>query len=193
MLASALFLVLPGDIVITEIMYNPDGPTLGSDDLYEWVELCNIGIDPVQLDGMMLSDGGNQLFLEVFELAPMARVVVAADPASFSGAYGSMVPVVQWEGEWVKLSNSSDTLILYSSTGGVIDELSYTDDWGVAEGDTTRSDADGRGSSLEKIVISGGNESYNWAPSADFACPVVDPETEAPKCWGTPGAVNSLE
>lgn len=193
LLVASLFLVSQGDIVITEIMYNPDGPTLGSDDLFEWVELCNIGLDPIQLDGMMLSDGGNQLFLEVFELAPMARVVVAADPPSFSGAYGSMVPVVQWEGEWVKLSNSSDTLILYSNTGGLLDELAYSDDWGIAEGDTTRSDADGRGSSLEKIVITGGNDRYNWAPSVDFSCPLTDPETDGPRCWGTPGEINSQE
>ncbi len=192
-LAVSLFLVAPGDIVITEIMYNPDGPTLGSDDLFEWVELCNLGIEPLQMEGMMLSDGGNQLFLDAFELAPMARVVVAADPASFTGAYGTSVPLVLWEGEWTKLSNSSDTLILYSASGGVLDELAYSDNWGVAEGDTTRSDADGRGSSLEKIVAAGGGEEYNWTPSIDYSCPMSDPETGVLKCWGTPGAVNSVE
>ena len=94
----------PGDVVISEIMYNPDGQTLGEDDLYEWIELCNLLPDTVQLAGMMLSDGGNQLFLDGFELQPMARVVVAADGTSFTSAYGAEVPLVSWDGVWTKLA-----------------------------------------------------------------------------------------
>ncbi len=189
----SLVMVAPGDIVISEIMYNPDGPTLGADDQYEWIELCNIGVVPLQLNGMMLSDGGNQLFLEDFLLEASARAVIVADEQSFSEAYGAGIAVVQWDGVWTKLSNSSDTLLLYSSTGEVLDELAYSDTWGLAEGDTTRSEADGRGSSLEKINLPGTNTEENWMPSVDWACPDTDPETGDPVCWGTPGSVNSQE
>ncbi|MCD4774425.1 MAG: lamin tail domain-containing protein [Candidatus Aegiribacteria sp.] len=189
----SLVIAAPGDIVISEIMYNPDGPTLGPDDRYEWIELCNVGVIPLQLDGMMLSDGGNQLFFKDFLLEASARVIVAADEPSFSEAYGSSIAVIQWDGVWTKLSNSSDTLLLYSSTGEVLDELVYSDTWGLAEGDTTRSEADGRGSSLEKINLSAANDEDNWMPSVDWACPDTDPETGDPVCWGTPGGVNSQE
>ena len=189
----SLVMVVPGDLVISEIMYNPDGPTLGIDDRYEWIELCNIGSAPLQLDGMMLSDGGNQLFLESYTLDPMFRVVVAADELSFTEAYGTGIAIVPWDGVWTKLSNSSDTLLLYSSSGGVLDELVYSDTWGLADGDTTRSEADGRGSSLEKIILGADNTEGNWALSIDWACPGTDPETGDPVCWGTPGYVNSVE
>ena len=189
----SLLLVAPGDIVISEIMYNPDGPTLGADDQYEWIELYNIGAEPIQLEGMMISDGGNQLFLENFLLEPLSRAIVAADELAFSGAYGTGISIISWDGEWTKLSNSSDTLLLYSSTGEVLDELTYLDSWGLAEGDTTRSEADGRGSSLEKINPHGLNTSDNWSPSIDWDCPLTDPETGDPVCWGTPGRINSQE
>ncbi len=189
----SLVMVVPGDLVISEIMYNPDGPTLGIDDQYEWIELCNTGAVPLQLDGMMLSDGGNQLFLAPYTLDPMVRVVVAADGQSFSDAYGAGIATVSWDGIWTKLSNSSDTLLLYSSNGQVLDELIYSDSWGLADGDTTRSEADGRGSSLEKINLQGVNTEDNWAPSIDWACPGTDPETGDPVCWGTPGNINSVE
>jgi hypothetical protein len=120
-------------------------------------------------------------------------VIVAADAASFTSAYGSSIPVVTWDGMWTKLANSGDTLVLYSASGGVIDEVAYSEQWGVAAGDTTRSDADGHGSSLEKIDLFGASSAGNWAPSTDFDCPVPDPDTGDVKCWGTPGAVNSRE
>lgn len=189
----SVVLIAPGDIVLSEIMYNPDGPTLGEDEFFEWVELCNLSEIPVELYGMMLSDGGNQIFLDDFTLEPLARVVVPADEQSFAEAYGYSVPVVTWEGVWTKLSNSGDTLLLYSAYGEVIDELVYSDGWGLPEGDTTRSEADGRGSSLEKIDLWGDNSENNWIPSIDWACPGVDPETGDPVCWGTPGEMNTAE
>ncbi len=189
----SLVLVVPGDLVISEIMYNPDGPTLGDDDQYEWIELCNVGAVPLQLDGMMISDGGNQLFIESFLLDASSRAVAVADEQSFTEAYGPGIAIIPWDGVWTKLSNTSDTLLLYSSTGEVLDELVYSDTWGLAADDTTRSEADGRGSSLEKINLLGANTEDNWSPSIDWACPGTDPETGDPVCWGTPGDINSVE
>lgn len=189
----SIVMVVPGEIVITEIMYNPDGPTLGDDDLFEWVELCNLGAEPIQLDGMMLSDGGNQLFLGNFILEPMARAIVPSNESSFSSAYGSGILIVPWDGVWTKLSNSADMLLLYSASGGVLDEIAYFDTWGVDEEISSRSAADGTGSSLEKINLWSENTEINWAPSIDYANPNVDPDTGDPVCWGTPGEVNSVE
>lgn len=189
----SIIMVAPGDIVITEIMYNPDGPTLGDDDLFEWVELCNLGAEPIQLEGMMLSDGGNQLFLDSFILEPLVRAVVPVNESSFISAYGSGVLIIPWDGVWTKLSNSADMLLLYSASGGVLDEIAYFDTWGLDEDISSRSAADGTGSSLEKINLWSENTESNWAPSIDYACPNRDPDTDDPVCWGTPGEVNSVE
>ena len=191
-MALSIVMVAPGEIVITELMYNPDGPTLGEDDLFEWVELCNRGTEPIQLEGMMLNDGSNQLFLGNFILEPMARAIVPANESSFISAYGNGILIIPWDGIWTKLSNSADMLLLYSASGGVLDEIAYFDTWGVDEEISSRSAADGTGSSLEKINI-GENTESNWAPSIDFACPNMDPDTGDPVCWGTPGEVNSVE
>ncbi len=189
----SIIMVAPGDIVISEIMYNPDGPTLGDDDLFEWVELCNLGAEPIQLEGMMLSDGGNQLFLDSFILEPLVRAVVPVNESSFISAYGSGVLIIPWDGVWTKLSNSADMLLLYSASGGVLDEIAYFDTWGLDEDISSRSAADGTGSSLEKINLWSENTESNWAPSIDYACPNRDPDTDDPVCWGTPGEVNSVE
>lgn len=189
----SIIMVAPGDIVITEIMYNPDGPTLGDDDLFEWVELCNLSIEPIQLEGMMLNDGGNQLFLDSFILEPMARAIVPVNESSFISAYGSGILIIPWDGVWTKLSNSADMLLLYSASGGVLDEIAYFDTWGLDEEISSRSAADGTGSSLEKINLWGENTETNWTPSIDYASPNLDPDTDDPVCWGTPGEVNSVE
>lgn len=181
-----------GDVVITEMMYNPDGPTLGPDSLYEWVEICNLTDGPVQLGGMILSDRGNGLVLDAYELAPGVRAVIPAHMESFVSAYGDDIPVVSWTGEWPGLSNSSDIITLSDRYGMVLDMVPYTDQWGITEG-RRRSAADGTGSSLEKIDIRGPNEAFNWAASVDYDCPRRDPDTGEDKCWGTPGAVNSVE
>lgn len=192
-MALSIVMVAPGEIVITELMYNPDGPTLGEDDLFEWVELCNRGTEPIQLDGMMLNDGSNQLFLGNFILEPNTRAIIPANESSFISAYGNGILIVPWDGVWTKLSNSADMLLLYSSSGGVLDEVAYFDTWGLDEEISPRSAADGTGSSLEKINIGGENTESNWVPSIDFASPNVDPDTGDPVCWGTPGEVNSVE
>ncbi|OPL20099.1 MAG: hypothetical protein AVO35_01195 [Candidatus Aegiribacteria sp. MLS_C] len=189
----SLVLVAPGDLVISEIMYNPDGPTLGDDDCFEWVELCNAGPSTLELEGMMLSDGNNQLFIGPFNLETGSRVVLAADSEDFALAYGDDVPVAEWEGDWTKLSNDGDQVILYSSSGEVLDAVTYSDTWGADPESGSRSDADGRGSSLEKVALTGPNDETNWRPSEDYGCPRNDPEDGRPVCWGTPGVRNSVE
>lgn len=111
---------------------------------------------------------------------------------SFVEAYGESVPVVFWTGEWPRLSNASDMVTLSDLYGMMIDMLSYTDHWGMLDGQQ-RSAADGTGSSLEKINIRGSNDAANWAASVDHDCPLPDPETGDDRCWGTPGTVNSVE
>lgn len=187
LVSVALLSQSPGDVVLSEIMYNPDGQTLGLDEHMEWVELYNASAEGVNLAGMMISDGNNQMYLGHYLLAPGAYGVVCANDASFKTAYGNSVRIIPWSGEWTRLRNSSDELILYSEDGTVMETVTYFDSWG--SNGTEPSTADGDGSSLEKIVLSGPNDESNWAPSEDYSHTGADGD---PVCWGTPGAENSV-
>ena len=147
LLTVAAVALAPGDVVLSELMYNADGATLGDDDDMEWIELCNLSDETQNLQGMMLSDGNNQLFLDGYLLAPGDYVVVAANAGLFAEAYGQSVPIVGWDGEWTKMSNGGDEVILYDADGAVIDSVAYSDQWGRMEGDAD-SPADGDGASL---------------------------------------------
>jgi hypothetical protein len=178
--------LVPGDLVVSEIMYNPDGATLGDDNDMEWVELYNASGEAINLGGLMLSDGNNQLFLHEYLMVPGEFVVLCASSGAFEEAYGPGIAMVGWDGSWIKQSNSGDSVIIYDTSGNLIDEVSYSDQWGADE--EGRSPADGDGSSLEKLVLTGGSSRDNWAPSVDFAGPVLE---DGPVCWGTPGSANS--
>jgi hypothetical protein len=190
LLLVGLMALAPGDLVLSELMYNADGATLGDDDDMEWIELCNLSGQTQSLQGMMLSDGNNQLFLDGYLLAPGGYVVVPASESLFTEAYGEAVPVVGWDGEWTKMSNGGDEIVLYDSNGIVVDSVAYSDDWGRGEGDAD-SPADGDGSSLEKVDLAGGGGEENWRPSVDCASPWSGEDGE-PVCWGTPGEANSV-
>ncbi len=183
----ALLAQASGTVVLSEIMYNPDGKTLGLDEHMEWIELYNASEEGVNLAGMMLSDGNNQMYLGHYLLAPGAYAVVCVNEASFRSIYGEGVRLIPWSGEWTRLRNSSDQVILYGEDGTVMESVTYYDSWG-AQG-TNPSTADGDGSSLERIDLTGPNDESNWAPSEDFSH--TDEEGD-PVCWGTPGEENSL-
>ena len=186
LLLTGLVALGPGDLVVSEIMYNPDGATLGDDNDMEWVELYNAGGETLSLGGLMLSDGNNQIFLQEHLIVPGEYVVVCASAEAFNEAYGTGITVVGWEGTWIKQSNSGDSVIIYDPIGGIVDEVSYSDQWGA--GDDGRSPADGDGSSLEKVNLTGGSSRDNWSPSVDYSGPMLDDD---PVCWGTPGMPNS--
>lgn len=189
LLLTALVFQSPGTIVLSEIMYNPDGSTLGLDEHLEWIEICNPTAEAINLSGFMLSDGNNQIYLGHYLLSPGSYGVVCANDVSFKAAYGNDVRLVPWSGEWIRLRNSSDEVILYSEDGTVLESVRYEESWG-ADG-TEPSRADGGGSSIERISTAGPGDETNWQPSRDYANPTPDDSGDA-VCWGTPGAENSI-
>jgi hypothetical protein len=96
-LLTALVFQAPGTIVLSEIMYNPDGNTLGLDEHLEWIEICSPATEAVNLSGFMLSDGNNQVYLGRYLLSPGSYEVVPANGISLKTAYGNDVrkPAVQ--------------------------------------------------------------------------------------------------
>jgi len=100
---------------ITELHYAPPGGRL-----FEFIELKNIGADPLDLTGVYFSDG-----VEVAlsgELAPGAFGIVVADPANFPGlnVLGTFTG---------SLNNAGEQLTLRDASGENILSFDFDGDW----------------------------------------------------------------
>ena len=174
-----------GDLIVSEIMYNPGG--LPEDIDAEYIEIHNLSESVVNLEGYQLDDAVDYIFQDGV-IAPDARVVVAANLTAFKDTYPDVVNVVgPWEG---KLKNSGERILLRDGQGKKVDEVRFADegDWAIrARGPEDRGHRgwiwlaghDGEGKSLELInPFLTNNNGQNWGSS------LVD--------RGTPGEVNSI-
>ncbi|MCA9197905.1 MAG: CotH kinase family protein, partial [Planctomycetales bacterium] len=148
-LNEATFTVANNPIRIAEIMYNPsDRNTNGIDnDEFEFVELVNTSAtETINLAGYRFTEGIEFTFGDV-SLAPHQRTVVVANQTAFQQRYGSDLPVAGEYGttpDTFRLSNSGETLRFVDSVGGIVHEVTYSDDW-IAS-------TDGAGASLTAIT-----------------------------------------
>lgn len=134
-----------GDVVITEIMYNPaSGEKLPNK--VEWVEVYNTGDEAVALDGWYLQDedGKTKPMPEGTTLEPKkALVLIPAEQTveEFRKAWGEKVPVLRME-QWgdhgiLGLSNApsetNEKLQLVDAEQNAVDEVNFDDegDWPV--------------------------------------------------------------
>ena len=169
-------------IVINEIMYHPASEIVGE----EYIELTNLGIGSVSLDGWRFDRGIDFTFPDI-SIAGGDFLVIAADLAAFSAKYPGVTNVIGgWTGQ---LSNSSEEIELEDSFGNRVDRVTYADegDWALRRqqsdggelGWVWVADHDGDGSSLELInPLVSNRRGQNWAAST-----VAE---------GTPGAANSV-
>jgi hypothetical protein len=119
---------------ITEIMYHPGqapaGDTNNSDN-FEYVELTNIGADPLSLIGFKFANGIDFTFTatnSVTSLAPGGRVLVVANLASFLSRYPGLGGQVA--GQYVgNLNNGGERLALAGPLGEPIQDFSYNNNW----------------------------------------------------------------
>lgn len=131
-------LELVNNLRITEVMFDP---AEGTD--YEFIELQNIGTEPLELEGVRFVEGIQFVFPQM-TLAPGAFVILVHNQVAFENKYGAGIhPVVgQYAG---KLSNGGEELILRlpEPYGANIQKFTYNDSWYPV--------ADGGGASLEII------------------------------------------
>ncbi|MBI4119147.1 MAG: lamin tail domain-containing protein [Parcubacteria group bacterium] len=174
---TALVFILPynvksaaSDVIFTEIMYD----LVGADTDHEWVEIYNNGSEPVTIiegsgnDSWRFNESSSNHILTLIQgsltFAPGGVAVLAGNSAVFladhPGFTGALIDTV------MSFNNTSDTLKLSADKGTTFfGEVVYQNTWG----------GNGDGKSLEKINLSGDNESTNWRAS------VAD--------GGTPGSV----
>ncbi len=169
---TANFLVDSPQIAVTELNYNPHAPTAGelqvnaelNNDDFEFVEIQNIGPEPVNLLGSYF-DGFQFTFGDV-ELAAGGRGVIVKDQAAFQLRYGSDLPIL---GEFLGggLSNNGERIQLLDAAGGTLVDLSYDNNSLWPES------ADGRGATLNLVnpAFTPGEDAskyYHWEGSTEF-------------------------
>ncbi len=150
-------------LVISEFLYHPADPVPEeiaalpgvTADEFEFIELRNIGVGPVDLTGATFTDGIGFIFPPGSTLAPGAFLAVVKNEVAFALRYGAGPPLAgPYEGN---LSNSGETVVLAAADGSEIARLTYSDAWSPA--------ADGLGYSLVLKNPGAAPASYD-APSA---------------------------
>jgi hypothetical protein len=153
-----------GNLVVSEIMYRPDLSTeveitagYADEELFEYLELMNIGANPIELADVVVSECVDFTF-GVLELAPGERVLLVKNAAAFEFRYGPGKLIAGEYGEQ-NLKNSGERILVTAADGLVIQDFIYGDaaPWPTA--------ADGGGLSLT-LINPGGNpvhgEANHW-------------------------------
>lgn len=160
----------PGDVVITEIMQNPDAV---SDTYGEWIELYNTTAAGIDINGWVIGDGGS----EAHTIAAGGSLVIPAggflvlgrnDDPAVNGGY-----TCNYKYSAITLGNAADRVVIRQGTT-TIDSVAYDD--GATFPDPT-------GASMECIdPLADNRVGSNWAE-----CVV---STYGAGDYGTPGAPN---
>jgi hypothetical protein len=109
-----------GSLRITEIMYHPVDPNT------EYIELKNIGAEPVSLYGVSFTKGIAFTFGSMM-LQPGGYVLVVENLPEFQKVFGTSLPVAgQYEGS---LDNSGEKICLVDALGAEIHLFEYKDSW----------------------------------------------------------------
>ena len=160
------------NLVVSEIMFHPADPTeeeVGAGffdgDLFEFLELENIGPVTVDLSGAIFTNGINFDFStgSISQLAPGGRVLIVRNQAAFESRQGAGLPIAGEFQNETGLANSGERLRLAGINGTTIRDFSYDDKHPWPE------DADGNGHSLV-LVAPGSNPNHgqaeNWRLSS---------------------------
>jgi hypothetical protein len=105
----------PGEVLITEVMYDP----LGTEPDTEWVELFNPGATPRSLSGLTLADTGGRTHVLApgVVLAPRTYAVLARNRAAAVAAKVPSAAVLYEYG--AGLPSTAGVLLVNGATGGV--------------------------------------------------------------------------
>jgi hypothetical protein len=161
-------------IIISEIMYNPQGtdvqtatPAFNK----EWVEIYNAGQSTVDLGGWRLEDVQDGEVATPLPLgtmlAPQTALVLTGDAATFDAQWGAGLPRLQIGG-FPSLANTpsptNELLALRDAAGTIRDQVNYdaSAGWPSLNGS--------HGASIfvkpEGLFAAGNDAGVNWAPSS---------------------------
>lgn len=157
--AIGTYVVETPRLVITEIMYHPLPPALGStnvDEDFEFVEVRNVGSAPLNVGGFTLS-GGIEFTFPNRVLTVGERVVVVKNQAAFNARYPGAVAAVA--GVYTgNLANDANRLVLKGRLHEPILDFTYEDGWYPV--------TDGFGFSL--VIIDDAAAANTWGLAASW-------------------------
>ncbi|MES2569986.1 MAG: lamin tail domain-containing protein, partial [Verrucomicrobiota bacterium] len=137
---------------VTELHYHPAPPngaeldvTSDKDD-FEFIELCNLSSNPLEVGGCSFVAGIDFLFPLNTRLAAGERIVVVRNIAAFQSRYGAAHRIAGEYGPADSLNNNGELITLLDATGALIQSFAYND------AATWPGDADGKGHSLVPIA-----------------------------------------
>lgn len=120
-----------GEIVITEIMVNPEAV---SDANGEWFEIWNSTDHDLLLNGLTLTDAGSNLHIMV----SAEKLVLPAKSYWVLAKNGDQLTnggvLTNYVYQSFTLSNTSDQLILTAADASLIDQVSYVAGWPIVSG-----------------------------------------------------------
>ncbi len=147
---------LVGELVITEIMYNP--PESGDDSL-EYIEIYNNSDEAVNLLSYAFTSGIEYMFPDV-SLEIDSYLVIAKNASAMLNTFG--ITAYEWN-EGSALSNSGELIKLVNPTGITVDSVSYQTDYPWPE------EANGNGPSLSICDPNTENSvGDNWHASVNY-------------------------
>ena len=155
------------DVIITEIMADPDPPN--GLPVKEYVEIFNRSNDTVNLNGWVFYDGSSRI-LQNNIMNPHDYIIICAlsDSALFS-VYGKVAVVSA-----LSITNTGEKLSLRNPSGQPVDSVTFSDTWYQG---TYKKDG---GWSLERI-----DNFFNCPVSANWG-------SSENSLGGTPGFINSI-
>jgi hypothetical protein len=163
------------ELVITEIMYNPDAV---SDAAGEWFEVYNPGSSPVNLNGWSIKDHGTDSFTiaeDVFVPSEGYAVLCKNKDSSLNGGIICDIGYSSFT-----LGNTNDAVVLLSPEDEIIDEAAY--DVGVEPWKSLNK----AGYSLQ---LDPGHYTSAENDNGIYWCNTDEPLPEGD--FGTPGIINS--
>ena len=115
---------------VSEIYYNPPGAA----ETTEFIELVNIGSEPVDLLGVHFADGIGYEFLagdSILSLDPGQYIAIAKDPSALRAAFPDLPAdvLIADRGFIGQLNNGGERIILADRGGTPIHEFTYDDAW----------------------------------------------------------------
>jgi len=162
---AATFVVTTPPLILTELMFHPPDPPVGSAytaDDFEFIELKNVGSTPLNLTGFHFTAGIEFTFTgnAVTNLVPGERVVAVKNTAAFQSRYGNGPKIA---GQFLgSLENAGERLALAGALEEPILDFTYNDTWYAT--------ADGLGFSLNLVDESTAPADWDtrsaWRPSA---------------------------
>ena len=146
---------LQGEILITEIMVNPEAV---SDASGEWIEIWNATNHDLQLNGLILKDAGSNVHI----MTSAGKLVLPAKSYWVLARNGDILTnggvVVNYVYQNFTLSNTSDQVILTASNETLIDQVTYGPGWPVVSGASMELQPDYQ-------TFSGNDQPEHWLPA----------------------------